>query len=49
MITDFRIVALARERFAHLFPMTDRELAAQGARRLLVDENPGYPCRVSLM
>jgi len=28
--------------------MTDRELAAQGACRLLVDENPGYPCRVSL-
>ena len=45
---DFRVVALARERFAHLFGMSDVELAALGARRLSVDENPGYPCRISL-
>ncbi|MFI5174474.1 MAG: DUF1203 domain-containing protein [Terriglobia bacterium] len=49
MAFDFQIVALPRENFVQLFSMSDAELAAQGARRLLVDENPGYPCRVSLM
>ncbi|MBZ5538569.1 MAG: DUF1203 domain-containing protein [Acidobacteriia bacterium] len=49
MKSDFQIVALSRENFVHLFSMSDAELAAQGARRLNVDENPGYPCRVSLM
>jgi uncharacterized protein DUF1203 len=49
MISDFQIVALSREKFVHLFSMSDAELAALGARRLRVDENPGYPCRVSLM
>ena len=29
--------------------MNDAELATVGARRLTVDENPGYPCRISLM
>ncbi|MBZ5554522.1 MAG: DUF1203 domain-containing protein [Acidobacteriia bacterium] len=49
MTSDFQIVALSRENFVHLFSMNDAELAAQGARRLRVDEDPGYPCRVSLM
>jgi hypothetical protein len=45
---DFRVVALARERFAPLFEMTDGQLAARDARRMRVDAKPGYPCRVSL-
>jgi len=44
----FRLVALPAERFAPLFERSDAELAAVGARRMVVDEKPGYPCRVSL-
>lgn len=48
MSTSFRFVALPYARFAHYFDQSDAELAAIGARRVVVDENPGYPCRVSL-
>lgn len=34
--------------FAPLFDCTDEELSAIGARRMTVDKNPGFPCRVSL-
>ena len=49
MVTDFQIVALPQERFIHLFSMSDAELALHGARRLIVDNETDYPCRVSLM
>ena len=42
----FRITGLPAERFAHLFALSDDELAAQGAVRRTAD-GP-YPCRVSL-
>jgi len=45
----FQIRALPSERFAPLADMTDAELAAIGARRVVVDGQPGYPCRVSLV
>jgi hypothetical protein len=45
---SFRIEALPRERFAHLFGMSEAELAARGVRRVIVDRAPGFPCRVSL-
>ena len=48
MESHFRLIALPRRRFVHLFSLSDVELAAQGARRLVVQEYPGYPCRVSL-
>jgi hypothetical protein len=49
MIMSFRITGLPAERFAHLFALSDRELAAQGAVRRTADGRmPGYPCRVSL-
>jgi hypothetical protein len=48
MTTNFRLVALPAESFEPLFAMSDEELAGLGARRMLVDEKPGYPCRVSL-
>ncbi len=48
MSTSFRFVALPFERFAPLFGKSDAELQAAGARRMLADEKPGYPCRVSL-
>ena len=46
---SFRITGLPAERFAHLFALSDQELAAQGAVRRIADGRmPGYPCRVSL-
>jgi uncharacterized protein DUF1203 len=49
MKNSFRFVALPAEQFAPLFDQSDAELQAAGARRLLVDEKPGFPCRVSLV
>jgi hypothetical protein len=49
MPTDFRVVALPVELFAPLFVLDDHELRARGARRVVTDEKPGFPCRVSLV
>lgn len=43
---SFRITGLPAENFAHLFALSDAELAAQGAVRR-VAEHPA-PCRISL-
>ncbi len=48
MNTSFRLIALPSEQFAALFKRSESELEAMGARRMTVDEKPGYPCRVSL-
>jgi hypothetical protein len=49
MVMSFRITGLPAENFAHLFALSDQELAAQGAvRRVADDRRPGYPCRISL-
>ncbi len=46
---SFRILGLPAETFAPLFELSDEELAAQGAVRLIADaRSTGYPCRVSL-
>lgn len=46
---SFRITGLPAEDFAHLFALSDEELAARGAMRRSADaRTPGYPCRVSL-
>lgn len=47
-MTAFQFVALPHERFAPLFDLPDAALSAMHARRVLVDETPGFPCRVSL-
>ena len=49
MPTGFQFVALPVEHFTHLLSMNDAELASLGARRMTVDAQPGFPCRVSLM
>lgn len=49
MRSDLQFVALQTENFSHLFTMSDAELESHGARRMIVDSHPGYPCRVSLM
>ena len=43
---SFRITGLPAENFAHLFTLSDAELAAQGAVRRIAEHNA--PCRVSL-
>ena len=48
METSFRFVALSHEQFTPLFEESDSELEALGVRRMIVDEKPGFPCRVSL-
>jgi len=48
MNSSFQFIALETEQFAPLFNQSDAELAAIGARRMVVDEKPGFPCRVSL-
>ncbi len=46
---SFRILGLPAQHFAHLFALSDNELAAQSAVRRIADaRSPGYPCRVSL-
>ena len=46
---SFRITGLPAEDFAHLFALSDEELAARGAVRQSADaRTPGYPCRVGL-
>lgn len=48
MSDSFRLVALPYEPFRSLFDRSDEELAALGARRMVADDKPGFPCRVSL-
>jgi hypothetical protein len=44
----YLIKGLPRDRFAGLFALGDAELAARGARRVVADDDFGFPCRVSL-
>jgi hypothetical protein len=47
-MSSFRLVGLAAENFEPFFSMSDAELTALGARRVIADEAVGFPCRVSL-
>lgn len=47
-MSSFRLVGLAAENFEPFFAMSDDELAALGARRVVADAPDDYPCRVSL-
>ena len=49
MQTPFQITALPIENFSTLLNQTDEELRAIGARRMVADQKPGFPCRVSLV
>ena len=44
----FRFQGLLVAPFAPLFALSDTELEARGMRRMIADEKPGFPCRVSL-
>lgn len=45
---DFQISALSEATFSHLYGAPTETLARYGARRVVADASPGYPCRVSL-
>ena len=45
---SFLISALPVTPFRQLFDLSDEALLAQGVRRYVADECPGFPCRVSL-
>ncbi len=47
-MSSFRLVGLTPDNFQPFFAMSDDELAAIGARRVVADEPNGFPCRVSL-
>jgi len=49
MQTSFQITALPIEKFSSLVKLSDAELRAAGARRMVADKKPGFPCRVSLV
>ena len=45
---NFQIKALDHKLFEALFSITDKELSKIGGLKMIVDEMPGFPCRVSL-
>lgn len=45
---NFRIAGLPLSDFAPLFSLSDEQLAARDAVRVISDGRSGYPCRVSL-
>src|SRR5262249_39010186 len=47
-MSSFQFIAADASQFASLFDLSDDALAKLGARRMTVDANPGFPCRVSL-
>lgn len=49
MNAAFQFIALPSEQFASYFSLSEADLEAQGGRRVVVDQKPGVPCRVSLV
>jgi hypothetical protein len=45
---SYQITGLAPQQFSHLFGLSDAALAELGVRRMVVNEFPGFPDRVSL-
>jgi hypothetical protein len=45
---SFQITGLPAAAFAPLFALSEAELASRAAVRLVADQRPGFPCRVSL-
>ena len=44
----FQVSALSVDQFSHLFGQDGEVLAQSGVQRVIADDCPGYPCRVSL-
>ena len=49
MTDSFQLLAMPYERFEPLFSLSNKELLAMDARRMIADDKPGVPCRVSLV
>jgi hypothetical protein len=47
-MNNFQVKALPYNQFAHLFSASKEELENIGAVKMIVNEHPGFPCRVSL-
>ena len=48
LTTTFQVVALPARPFAALAALPAAVLEARGIRRVIADDKPGFPCRVSL-
>jgi hypothetical protein len=48
MNRSYRISGLSPEPFRPLYGLDDAALAERGARRMVVDAKPGFPCRITL-
>jgi hypothetical protein len=44
----FQLKALDKTLFEHLFTLSEDELRKKGVMKIIADECPGFPCRVSL-
>ena len=44
----YRIFGLDPAHFAHLFGLSDKELAERGAVRMIANGQPSFPCRIQL-
>lgn len=49
IMASFQLVGLPAEPFAELFELSDADLVALHAQRVVATAQPGYPCRVSLV
>jgi Protein of unknown function (DUF1203) len=47
-MNNFQIKGLPYHQFAHLFSASELELKKMSILKLVVNEFPGFPCRVSL-
>lgn len=45
---SFRIQGIDPDQFSHLFGLADADLALVGAKRYIVDANPGFPDRIEV-
>lgn len=45
---DFIISGIKQNEVQHLFKLNEKELQGRGIFKIKVDEQPGFPCRVSL-
>ena len=45
---SFRLTGLSPEPFRHLYGLSDTDLAAHGASRVVADASPGYPDRIEV-
>ncbi|WP_448564458.1 DUF1203 domain-containing protein [Thalassotalea ganghwensis] len=49
MNSDFQFIAIEKQNFNALLLLDEQELAKHQAKWMTVDEEPGYPCRVSMV